>query len=90
MPAGGCGLCTSPKVVTAAITASPTLPVGIYTAQIVMYSQFGTYSMTVPVTLTVGSTLNMQAGDSIMVNDGPNQERATIQSRVMPERRWRG
>jgi hypothetical protein len=52
--AGGCGLCTTPKVVTAAITASPALAVGTYTAQIVMYSQFGTYSMTVPVTLTVG------------------------------------
>ena len=51
---GGCGLCTTPHGVTAAITASPTLPVGTYTAQIVMYSQTGNISMTVPVTLTVG------------------------------------
>jgi len=52
---GGCGLCATPHGVTAAITASPTLPVGTYTAQIVMYSQSGNMSMTVPITLTVGT-----------------------------------
>ncbi len=52
---GGCGLCATPHSVTAAINASPTLPVGTYTAQIVMYSQSGNMSMTVPIILTVGT-----------------------------------
>ncbi len=49
----GCGLCSLPAVVTAAITASPTLAVGSYTGQIVFTSQSGSMSITVPVTLTV-------------------------------------
>jgi hypothetical protein len=53
--AGACGLCTTPKAVTVAITASPSLAVGTYTGQLVMYSQFGSMSMIVPVTLTVGN-----------------------------------
>ncbi len=53
--AGGCGFCTTPKSVTVSITASPTLAVGIYTGQLVMYSQSGSMSMIVPVTLTVGN-----------------------------------
>lgn len=53
--AGNCVLCGTPKAVTISIVASPTLAVGTYTGQLVMYSQSGSMSMIVPVTLTVGN-----------------------------------
>lgn len=51
----GCALCGSPHTLTAAITAPPTLAVGTYTGQIVITTQTGDASMTVPVTLTVAT-----------------------------------
>jgi len=53
---GSCGLCTTPHSVTVSIVASSTLGAGTYTGQIVFTQQSGTMAMTVPVTLTVGST----------------------------------
>ena len=49
----GCALCAAPHSMTAAITAGPTLGVGTYTGQILVVSQSGDISITVPVTLTV-------------------------------------
>src|SRR5439155_5527884 len=46
---GGCGLCAMPNMVTATVSASPTLPVGTYTGQIVVTAQSGALSITVPV-----------------------------------------
>ncbi len=48
-----CGYCATPSTVIAKITASPTLPVGTYTGEIVVTSQGGTLAMTISVTLTV-------------------------------------
>ena len=49
----GCGLCVTPTVLTATVTASPTLAAGTYTGQIVVTSNNGAQAITVPVTLTV-------------------------------------
>ncbi|HEY7339188.1 MAG TPA: Ig-like domain-containing protein, partial [Bryobacteraceae bacterium] len=46
-------LCATPHTVFAAVTSSPTLGVGTYTGQITLTSQFGSMTITVPVTLTV-------------------------------------
>src|ERR1019366_5195795 len=51
----GCALCGSPHTLTAAITAPPTLAVGTYTGQIVVTTQTGEGSITVPVALTVAT-----------------------------------
>jgi hypothetical protein len=53
---GGCtggGFCNTPHTVTAIVNASPTLPAGTYTGQVVLTSSTGAIAMTVPVTLTV-------------------------------------
>src|SRR5262249_52708097 len=55
---GNCGLCGMPGTVTATVIAGPTLAAGSYTGQIVLTSQSGALSMTVPVYLNVsGSAL---------------------------------
>ena len=53
--ATGCGFCATPNTVVATVNASPTLPVGTYTGQILITSQTGNMSITVPVTLTVAA-----------------------------------
>jgi hypothetical protein len=53
-PGPGCCSAT-PGTVTATVNASPTLAVGTYTGQIVVTSQGGNFTITVPVTLTVAS-----------------------------------
>jgi Viral BACON domain len=53
-PAAGCCYAT-PQAVTAIVNASPTLAVGMYTAQIVITSQGGAMAITIPVTLTVAA-----------------------------------
>jgi hypothetical protein len=50
-----CGFCPTPETITVSITASPTLAAGTYTGQIIILSQTGILSMTVPVTLTVAA-----------------------------------
>jgi len=55
--AGGCGLCPTPRVLTASITASPTLVGGTYTGQIVVTAQGGGMAMTIPVLLTVSASI---------------------------------
>ena len=53
---GGCtggGVCSTPHVLTASVNASPTLPAGIYTGQILVVQNIGSISMTIPVTLAV-------------------------------------
>ena len=58
----GTGCCSvTPRVITATITASPTLAVGTYTGQIVTTSQSGAMAMTIPVYLTVSVTLTAPA-----------------------------
>jgi hypothetical protein len=48
-----CTLCGTPEVIVATVNASPTLPAGTYTGEIVFTSQNGAQAITVPVTLTV-------------------------------------
>ena len=48
-----CNLCAAPRAVVAKVSASPTLGPGTYTGQIVVTTQSGSMSLTVPVTLTV-------------------------------------
>jgi hypothetical protein len=60
-PAGNC--CATPRVLTATVTAPPTMPAGVYTAEIIVYS--GTTSMTVPVTLTVAAPTNPTFFDNV-------------------------
>ena len=47
-----CILCAAPETIRAIVSASPTLPTGTYTGQIVLTSQNGQQGVTVPVTLT--------------------------------------
>jgi hypothetical protein len=54
-PGPGCCYAT-PYTVTASIIAAATLAAGTYTGQIVLISQSGSMAMTVPVTLSVGTT----------------------------------
>ena len=49
------GSCGTPHDTTVSITASPNLAAGTYTGQILLLSTEGSLTMTVPVTLTVGS-----------------------------------
>jgi hypothetical protein len=48
-----CSLCTTPHPLNVIITTLPTLAVGTYTGQVVITQQFGSMTITVPVTLTV-------------------------------------
>jgi hypothetical protein len=70
----GCALCTTPGTITASITAGAALAAGTYTGQIVITSQYGTQSMTVPVTLTVGAAApffdNVQGQISFSIQTG--------------------
>ncbi len=50
-PSGCCY--ASPRVITATVTTAPTMPVGTYTAQIIVTSQSVNENLTIPVTLTV-------------------------------------
>lgn len=52
---GSCGVCALPQTLKATVAASPTLPVGIYTGQIVVTAQGGGMAITVPVTLTIAA-----------------------------------
>ena len=50
----GTGCCyATPRVISADINASPTLPVGTYTGEIVVYTSGSINALTIPVTLTV-------------------------------------
>lgn len=52
----GCGsYCDTPQTITATVNASPALPAGVYTGQIVFTEYYSSMSITVPVTLTVGT-----------------------------------
>jgi Viral BACON domain len=51
----GCGACSTPNVVTATVTTSAAMPVGVYPGQIVFTVYGGVGSITVPVTLTVAT-----------------------------------
>ena len=52
----GCsGYCAAPHAITAAINADPALAAGTYTGQIVFTEYYGSMSIAVPVTLTVGA-----------------------------------
>jgi hypothetical protein len=53
---GGCILCPTPQALTVIVNASPTLAIGTYTGQVVLTSQVGNMSITVPVTLTVAAS----------------------------------
>lgn len=53
---GGCSLCQTPHAITAVVTSSATLAAGSYSGQIVLTSQSGSVTLTIPVTLTVAST----------------------------------
>ena len=53
----GCGAyCGTPKTITVAVNPSQTLAAGTYTGQVVMSEYYSSMSMTVPVTLVVGTT----------------------------------
>jgi hypothetical protein len=52
---GGCGLCATPENLRAIVNPGVALAAGTYTGQIVITSQSGTVSMTVPVTLTIAA-----------------------------------
>ncbi len=52
----GCGLCATPQTIAAIVTANITLAVGSYSGQIVLTSQTGSVTLTIPVTLTITST----------------------------------
>ncbi|MEZ5351927.1 MAG: BACON domain-containing carbohydrate-binding protein [Bryobacteraceae bacterium] len=52
----GCGLCGMPQNLTVSMTASPAMPAGTYTGEIILTAQNGTRVMTIPVTLTVAAT----------------------------------
>ncbi len=49
----GCGYCNTPNAVTVTVTATPTLAVGTYTGQVVVFPYSSGVSMTIPVTLTI-------------------------------------
>jgi hypothetical protein len=53
---GGCSLCPTPHAITAVVTSSAALAAGSYSGQIVLTSQSGLVTLTIPVTLTVAST----------------------------------
>ena len=48
-----CTLCPAPATIRVIVNASPTLPAGVYTGQIVLTSQLSNMAITVPVTLTI-------------------------------------
>ncbi len=56
-------LVTAPRVITATVTAGPTLAVGTYTAQIVVTTQSGNMAITIPVALTVAPVGSAYFGD---------------------------
>jgi hypothetical protein len=58
-----CTLCGTAEVIVATVNASPTLPAGTYTGEIVFTSQNGAQAITVPVTLTVAPPSGPFFGD---------------------------
>jgi hypothetical protein len=67
----GCGAyCNTPRTLTASVNPSQTLPAGTYTGQIVLTEYYSSMSMTVPVTLVVGTTPSVPDSSSSSPSTG--------------------